>query len=197
MHTFRRLLAVGAATVTVAGVATGGAGASPGGAIYHGGAFTATSPVKHTFTFAGAYTFECSSPSATGTGGFAGVSLTVSLSGCKYLAFPATVTTSGPWDFPLVTNLGGGRYANRLSWPSGTTTTISVPIAGCTIVIPGGQIISHGVAGAVLVSENKTGGVEMTNHVTGIAFTASGCPFSSGVYGEYEGRFFLPGVAIY
>jgi hypothetical protein len=194
MPRFARIIAISTATLALAGATAGGAGAIG----YNGGPFTATAPSNHIFTISGFYDVECSSASATGNAsGSATLPLTMSFTGCDLLGFPATVTTSAPWDVMLVSAPGGSSYGNSLTWATGTTTTITIPIAACTVTIPGLQAFTHGAWLNSLTSENQTGGVEITSDLYGAVYTASGCPFPSGSDGQYTGTFFLPGVAIY
>lgn len=197
MPRLARITAIGTATLTLAGITAVGASAIG----YNGGAFTATAPGSHTFTLSGFYDIECSNVSATGNAtGSDTVSLTTSFAGCDLLGFPATVTVSPFWDFQLIKPPPppGMPYRTALIWTAGTTTTITIPIVGCSVVLAGPQLFSQGVGWNHLTSANETGGVEITTNLYGANYTASSsCPFVSGSDGQYTGTFFLPGVAIY
>lgn len=197
MHRFKRLVTIGTATLALAGISAGAAGAIG----YNGGPFAATSPGDHVFTLGGFYDIECPSVSATGNAtGSDTVSLTMSFTGCDFLGFPATVSASAPWSFQLIKPPpppGVPFYLTALTWTTGMTTTITIPIAGCSVVFAGAQIFSHGAWGNHLISETQTSGVEIVSTVDNAYYTASGCPFSSSTNGRYTGTFFLPGIAIY
>lgn len=72
-------------------------------------------------------------------------------------------------------------------------STCNVPIAGCQITVSGASqptLIATGAA------QNVTGGAQATFQVTGINYTAVGCPSASGSTGPYRsnGPISMPGV---
>lgn len=183
-----------AATIGALGLALG-AGSAAAYSVT-GGAYVGVAQAAHSGTVGGAYTFTCPGSTTTFTGvatGAATTNFTPSYGGvCTTFGLLTTVTQSGPWELTIT---GGGptTFVGRIDIPAGTSTTISVPSAGCTTVTAGPQAF----AGAVSVA-NVAGGIEVTGNVTGIAYSAFGCPFASGVSGQYRtnGYVFVPGVSV-
>jgi hypothetical protein len=178
----------------VAAMGLGLSAASASAYAISGGAYTGTATANHTFTVGGAYQIECTSATFSGTAtGAATTAFTPSYSGCTFFGFPATVTQSGVWSITANSGPVGGVYGGRVDIPAGTTTTIEVPIAGCTVTVTGAQ----GFAGAGSASNNGSG-VDLEASVTGIVYSASGCPFPSGTDGEYltNGPVTIPGISV-
>lgn len=189
MKRFGRITTAAAAVVALS--AAGGATSASAYSI-SGGAYTGVG-AHHTFSVGGgAYTFSCSSSSFPGTAtGADTTSFTPSYSGCTHLGFPLLVSQSGTWDLK-VTGSSGLVYSGALEIPAGTSTTMSIPLMGCTFVVAGPQTF---------------GGVSMINYATGvnlsaaassIAYTATGCPFGSGTDGTYNsnGDVVIPGITV-
>lgn len=172
-----------------------------------GGAYTGQATSTHSFTVAGAYTITCPSAQTTFSGtatGSATTNFTPSYGAgatvCSFFGLPASVTQSGTWG---ITVTGGpdasGWYTGSIHIPASSTTTINVPLAGCTVTVAGTQQFNHGANGNVGRARNITPtGVELEASVNGVAFTASGCPFASGTSGTYTtgGVVTIPGITI-
>lgn len=176
----RQLLAVAGATA-VLGLGVGAAGAQ-------------ASPFE--FSFGGAYTVSCD-VSFTGTNG-SPITLMPSFSTCNFMGLPATVTQSGLSQLTVVSPPSGGWYGSNYTIPSGTSMTITVPIAGCTISVPGAQTFANGTGGQVIRARNVTGGIEVGLYANSLIHSASTCPFSSGASGGMTTvtPAFVPGVTI-
>lgn len=169
-----------------------------------GGAYTGTATSAHTFTVGGgAYTISCANATFAGTAtGAATTAFTPSYSNCTFFGFPATVTQHGPWSMTVT---GGpnaaGEYTGKVEIPAGTSTTINVPLAGCTVVVSGYQDFPSTTGGSGTGSGtgvNSGGGVDLSASVGGVDYVATGCPFSSDNDGTYNtnGDVTIPGISI-
>lgn len=161
-----------------------------------GGSYVGQATSAHTFTVAGAFTITCPAASTTFTGtatGAASTSFTPAYGGpCTFFGLPANVTQSGQWTI-TATSGGPTTFGGDIHIPASSTTTIEVPSTGCTVTVTGTQNFS----GAGTAS-NIAGGVSLSANVTGIAYTASGCPFGSGTSGQYRtnGSVTIPGITV-
>lgn len=196
------------------GIATAGAIAViglgvgvPGASAYSisGGAYTATPTVDHSMTVAGAYTVTCPAAQTAFSGVATGADSTAftpsygSTGACNVFGYPVTILQSGTWIFKVTSGPdASGFYGAEVQIPFGTTTTISVPIAGCTTTTTGSQTFQNGIGGNVVRVRNTSSGAQIEASVNGIAYSASGCPFSSGSDGVYStvGVVDVPGVTI-
>lgn len=180
-----------AAAVTAA---TLGLGAAPASAYsISGGIYTGTANSSTTFKMAG-YTVECTfATTYSGTAsGSASTSFTPAFSGCGFVGFPATISQSGSWSLTINGSTGSSAYQGGFYIPWGSTTTITIPLAGCTVTIPGGQSFPNAVTAL-----NAMGGAAVQIVTSAwMSFTASsGCPFTSGSFGEINlGVITMPGV---
>lgn len=202
MTMFKKLATAG--TVALIGFGAGAAGASA--YAISGGAYTATATNDHTFTVGGAYTSSCPAAltmfSGTATGS-ASTGFTPFYGGtgdCESFGFATTNTQSGSWTFTVTSGPdGAGWYSGEVTIPFGTTTTLSIPIVGCTVTTTGPQTFQHGVNGNVFRVRNTTPtGLQVEATVNNIAYSGSGCPFSSGTDGAYStnGVVDVPGITI-
>lgn len=179
------------------------AGASAPAAAYSvaGGGYSGTATNDPTFTFADAYTVECPSEVSAYVGiatGSATTSFTASHGSgtwCNWLGFPASVFVAGT---QAITVNGGGpsAFTGSFSIPLGTTMTINMPVAGCTVTVTGSQYFIQGIDGNVISALNLTGGIAVAYRINGMDYTASGCPFPSGSDGSAEVTFVAPGPTI-
>lgn len=187
---------------TVAAIGCGVGAATASAYSISGGAYVGTATGNHTYTNGGVYTISCPSVDTSFSGTATGADITSFTpaygSSCSFFGMPVTVTQSGTWSLRVIGGPVGGWYVGEVQIPSGTSTTISQPLAGCTQVVSGAQTFTHGVGGNVIRLRNVTGGVELEASVNGIAYAASGCPFFSGVDGTYNtnGPVDVPGITI-
>jgi hypothetical protein len=133
------------------------------------------------FNLGGIYEVSCDA-SFTGTKG-AAVFLNATFSTCNFMGLPATVTQSGATQLLITSGPSGGWYSGNYTIPSGGMTTINVPLAGCTVTMPGPQTITHGTSGQGVRARNVTGGIEVDLQLNSLSGSASGCPFASGLVG--------------
>lgn len=193
MKMMQKLATAGA--VAAMGLGLGAASASAYS--ISGGAYVGTATAANTFTVAGAFTVTCPAATTTFTGtatGAASTNFTPSYGpGCTFFGLPATVTQSGQWTVTATSGSGAGPYGGTVSIPAGSTTTINVPATGCTVVVSGAQ--SFPGAGS---ASNVAGGVNLSATVSGITYTATGCPFASGATGQYRtnGAVSIPGITV-
>lgn len=199
MSMIKKMATAGA--VAVMGLGLGAASASA--YAISGGSYVGTASADHSFTVGGAYTIECPAGDTTFTGnanGTATTSFTPAYgSNCSFFGLPAQVTQSGTWSITVNAGPDGlGWYTGSIHIPSGSVTTIEVPLAGCTVTVTGTQSFAHGSGGNVGRAKNVTGGTQLEAAVNNIAYTASGCPFSSGSDGTYNtnGPVNIPGVTV-
>jgi hypothetical protein len=160
--------------------------------------YTSVDSSTHTFTVGGAYQITCDVASFTGDAtGAATTAFAPTYTNCTFFGFPASVTAHGPWSI-TVTGGSGSNFTGQVDIPSTSSVTISVPIAGCNVTVPGGQTFANGVGNNVGTADNVAGGVELTAIADGIVYNASGCPFSSGTDGIYDtgGVVEIPGIEI-
>lgn len=186
-----------AAAVAATALGLGAAGASA--YAVSGGSYTGTATGANTFTVGGAYTVSCSGTTISGTAtGSATTNFAPAYSGCTFFGFPASMVQSGFWSTTITTGPIFGRYGGDLTITISSVTTLSVPIAGCTVTVAGPQTFQDGVGGAVVQDTNVAGGVEFEAVLTNVAYTASGCPFPSGTDGEYRtnGPISIPGITV-
>lgn len=186
-----------AAAVAVTALGLGAAGASA--YAISGGAYTGTATGTNTFTVGGAYTVSCANTTISGSAtGSATTNFAPSYSGCSFFGLPATMVQSGFWSTTVTLGPILGRYRGDLTFTIFSTTTLSVPIAGCTVTVAGPQTFQDGVGGTIVEDTNVAGGVEFEAVLTNIAYTASGCPFPSGADGEYRtnGPISIPGITV-
>lgn len=197
-----------AGAVAVVGLGLGAASASAYSITSSGtgGAYTSDVSGTHEFTVGGgAYTIGCSSAQFTGTAtGGASTSFTPAYSGCTFFGFPAFVAQSGQWTI-TVTSDAAGTYYGDITIPASSTTTITVPIAGCTVTVTGHQVFENGNANGDIGEAVNWGsgggtntGIDLTAVANNIAYTASGCPFGSSSDGTYTtgGATRIPGVMV-
>lgn len=196
-----------ASVVAAAGLGVAAANASAVTGITGGPHYTGVATQTHTFTVAEFYTIECPAEDTTFTGDVDG-SVTTSFTpyyggedACSFFGFPATVEQDGEWDITLTSGPdGSGNYNGTIHIPSGTSTTISVPIVGCNVTVSGTQSFAHGSGGNIGQARNwgSGTGVDLEATVNGVSYTASGCPFSSGSDGAYStnGVVSIPGITI-
>jgi len=195
---FRGIATAGA--VAVVGLGVSAAGAS--GYSISGGSYVGTSTSNPSWTNGGAYTIDCPAADATLSGIATGADATVFTpaygSNCNFFGLPVTVAQSGTWSLRVVGGPSAGWYTGELTIPAGTSTTVSMPLAGCTQVVSGPQVIANGVGGNIVRFRNVTGGVQLEAAVNNIAYSASGCPFASGTDGTYNsnGSVDIPGITV-
>lgn len=186
----------------VAAVSLGLGAASAAAYSVSGGSYVGQATADHTFTVAGMYTITCPAAGITFTGtatGAASSSFTPHWgSNCNFFGLPASVTQSGQWTETVTSGPIGGVYGADFHIPSTATTTLEVPLAGCTVTITGTQSFSNGSGGTSTTTRNVAGGAEAGIRVEGLAYAASGCPFSSGTDGTYSsnGNISIPGITV-
>lgn len=206
MSMIKKMATAGAVAVMGLGLGAASASAYSITSAGSGGSYTSVSSSSHVFTVGGGvYSIGCSSAVFSGVAtGADNTSFTPAYSGCTFFGFPATVSQSGTWNIK-VTGDSGVTYFGEILIPSGTTTTINVPIAGCTVTVSGGgsgQLFQNGVNGnigeAVNYGSPPNTGIYLDAEVNGVVYTASGCPFSSGSDGTYTtgGSVDIPDVMV-
>jgi hypothetical protein len=205
MSIIKKMATAGA--VAVVGLGLGAASSSAAFSI-SGGAYVgapAAAASEHSFTVAGAYTITCPKSSTTFTGnatGAASTSFTPAYGSgtvCEFFGFPASVAQSGTWSV-TATGKTGSTYTGQIGIPSGSVTTINVPIASCTATVGGPQTFTHGSGGSTGTAVNVTGGVNLTavaNNVA-IASASGGCPFTTSDTAVYNtnGAVYIPGITV-
>lgn len=200
MNLIQKMATAGA--VAVMGLGLGAASASA--YAISGGAYTGTATNAHTFTVAGFYTITCPASGTTFSGTATGsdtTSFTPSYGAplsCTFFGLPASVTQSGQWQIKVTSGPVSGAYTGEVVIPSGTTTTIEVPAANCTVTVTGGTL-GQTFANAGTARNVTPTGVQLSASVSGIAYTASaGCPFTSGSTGVYNtnGNVDIPGITV-
>lgn len=160
--------------------------------------YTSVDSSSHTFTVGGAYQITCDVASFTGNAtGAATTAFAPTYTNCNFFGFPAFVTAHGDWSITVLAG-SGSSFTGKVEIPSTSSVTISVPIAGCNVTVPGGQTFVDGVGSNVGQANNVAGGVELTAVADGIVYNASGCPFSSGSDGIYDtgGVVEIPGIEV-
>lgn len=190
-----------AGAVAMIGLGVGAAGASAYS--ISGGSYVGTLTTNPTWTIGGAYTIDCPAADVTFSGDATGADTTSFTPAygvnCNYWGLPANVAQSGTWSLRVI---GGpdvaGWYVGEVAIPAGSSTTISIPLAGCTQTVSGPQTYTHGAGGNVIRFRNVTGGVQLEASVNTIAYSASGCPFPSGTDGTYNsnGAVDIPGITV-
>lgn len=199
-----------AGAVAVMGLGLGAASASAAYSI-SGGSYVgapAAAASEHSFTVAGAYTITCPKPDTTFTGSATGSDTSAftpyygANNGtgevCEFFGFPSKVVQSGQWQVKVTGN-SGSTYTGQVIIPSGTTTTISVPIAGCTASVAGPQTFTNGSGGSVGTATNSGGGVNLTAVANNVAIaSAVGCPFTTADTAVYNtnGAVRIPGITV-
>lgn len=188
MKTFKRLLAVTASAAAICGAGAAGASAYA----ISGGSYIGTNTGPVSFSLDGAYTFDCDTVTYSGNAtGAASTSFVPAFDDCTFFGLPATASQSGAWSTTVTSGPIGGSYTGSLSIPSSSTTTLSVPLAGCTVTIDTPQAF----AGSTTFTNTIPGvGIQIT--VAPFSYTAVGCPFSSGTHGHYSALIDLPGVTV-
>jgi hypothetical protein len=191
MNLTTKLAAAGA--VAVMGLGLGAAGASAYS--ISGGHYTATTTTDHAFSIGGAYTYTCPASLTTSTGDADGSDETWftpyygGVGDCEFFGLPVTVSQYGQWGLKVAAGPDVlGIYRGEVAIPAGSSTVISMPIAGCTFTVSGPQSFSHATAGNIFEMKDVAGGMELVARIGGIAYVASGCPFSSGSDGVYDTR---------
>jgi hypothetical protein len=206
---------VTAGAVAAIGLGLGAASASAysidgiGGNPYNYTGAPALPSSDHSLTIGGAYTITCPKADTAFTGTATGAAQTSftpywgAANGtgevCEFYGFPAKVTQSGMWNL-TVTGNSGSTYTGQITIPSGSVTTIDIPITGCTYTVGGPQAFTHGSGGTILTAVNATGGVNLTAVVNNVAFasTAPSCPFTTADRAIYNsnGPISFPGIRI-
>lgn len=192
MHRAKTLITTAAVVAAVLGASVTSASAySIAGGTYTG---TATSRVR--FDFAYAYQVECRTTSVSGyANGSSSTEFTPEFSDCTFFGLPATVSQSGSWFANVLAGpTSGGWYYADFYIPASTTTTVNVPLAGCTVTISGSQWWV-----APVNYRNVTPlGIEMDFYIGLAAYTASGCPFGNGTDASIStsGRIDIPGITV-
>ena len=179
MKPFSKMVAFAAVTT----LAVGGGATVASAYSVSGGSYSGTATGAHAFTVGGgAYTFSCSTHSIAGSASGADTtSFTPAYSGCSFFGFPLLVNQSGAWNLKVIGN-SGSTFNGELEIPGGTSTSMSIPIMGCTFTVAGPQTFT-----GVTMSNWASGtGVNLRASISGIAYTAAGCPFSSGTDGTYS-----------
>lgn len=199
MSTIKKTATAGA----VATMAFGLGAASASAYAVSGGSYVGTATSNHTFTVGGAYTLDCPAVDITFTGtatGSATTSFTPAFgANCSFFGLPAQVTQSGQWSETVTGGPVSGWYTGDLHIPSSSTTTIEIPLAGCTVTITGTQNFQNGTGGNITRTRNVSPtGVQAEIHLVNLAYTASGCPFSSASDGTYSsnGLIDFPGITV-
>lgn len=198
MTMFKKLATAGAVAVIGLGVSVASASAYA----ISGGSYVGTAASNHTYTNAGAYTIDCPAGDTTFSGTATGSDTTIFTpaygSNCNFFGLQALVTQSGTWSLRVTGGPSAGWYTGELTIPSGTSTSINIPLMGCTQVVSGAQTFTHGVGGDVIRFRNVTAGVQLEASVNNIAYTASGCPIFSGTDGTYStnGPVDIPGITV-
>lgn len=188
MTTFKRLLVAAAGAAAICGVGAAGASAFA----ISGGPYIGTNTGPVSFTFDSAYSFDCDTVTYDGNAtGAASTSFTPAFDDCSFFGLPATASQSGTWSAAVTSGPSGGSYTGSLSIPNSSTTTLSVPLTGCTVTIDGPQSF-----GGSTTFTNTIPGVGIQITVAPISYTAVGCPFSSGSHGHYAAIIDLPGVTV-
>lgn len=167
--------------------------------------YSGTAGAAHTYTTGEFFQLECPTKDTTFTGIADGAAMTVftpSYGGeeaCSFLGYPATVEQTGTWELTVNAGPNGtAEYNGDITIPAGTSTTVTVPILGCSWTVSGPQTFAHGVNGNNLRADDYGGGVFLEAAVYGISYVAAGCPFLSGNDGQYRtnGVVTIPGIAI-
>lgn len=194
---------VGCGLVVSAGLLLGAS--APGVSAYSvsGGTYTGTATDDPTFTVGGFYEITCPMAWTTFAGTATGWPVTYfrpyygGIGDCDFFGFPADVTQDGSWGLTVSAGpTGSGIYTGSLHLPAATTTTIEIPIVGCTVTITGTQHLAHGSGWNAVTAFNVWGGIAVAYGVDGVAYSASGCPFSSGSDGSVSATFVAPGPTI-
>ncbi|MBF6620462.1 MAG: hypothetical protein ITG02_09565 [Patulibacter sp.] len=214
MSIIKKIATAGAVAIMGLGVSAASASAYSidgiSGNPYH---YTGIATSSHSFTVGGAYTISCPANNTTFTGVADGSDTTAftpyfgadenSPNGtgyvCEFFGLPARVEQDGPWSITVDNGPDiDGWYTGEVEIPAGTSTTISVTLAGCSVRVDGQQTFAHGVNGNVARAKNVSGGVELEAEVNGIAYTQTGCPFPDGNDGQYRtnGVVDIPGIEI-
>lgn len=203
MHLIGRAAAVGAVVAAAVGLGASSASAyAISGISTNPSSYTSASSSTHKFHVGGGmYSVDCSAVSYGGTASGAYFTVfTPSFTGCTFLGFPATVTQSGTWSVGVTGDDGSGTYTGDFFIHLLSTTTINVPLVGCTMTVTGGQLFDNGVNGDVVTVQNygSPNGVLMRVLAHGLVYTASGCPLSGGADGTYTtgGNVNIPGVMV-
>lgn len=189
-----------------AAVAAVGVGASASAAsaitITGGPAFTGTWNTSPSMTLGGAYTMNCD-------GGFSGTvigSTTMAIQPeyeCSVSGLAATFEAPGGLELEVTSSTpSAGIFGYKVTVPSGTAITVSVPLAGCTLTVAGPQTLGSGLVASVgrmwNVLSAGVPAIELDAAVGNISYTASGCPVSAGNDGTFDsnGSATLPGLQI-
>lgn len=190
MRTIKKtMLSVVAGFALSCGVATAGASAYS----ISGGAYTGTNSSLMTFSFdSGAYTFTCATATFSGNAtGAASTAMTPAFSNCFFFGFAATVSQSGAWPVTIDYGPVGDDYVGSVDIPTAVTTTLDVPVLGCTVTFDGMQSFP----GSTTLTDTSVG-VDAEIDITGLWYSTSGCPFSSGSSGTLGGTLSVPGIAL-
>ncbi|MBF6620461.1 MAG: hypothetical protein ITG02_09560 [Patulibacter sp.] len=214
MSLIKKLAMAGAVAIMGLGVGATSASAASidgiSGNPYH---YTGFATNDHSFSMGGAYTITCPANFTTFSGVADGTATTdvapyyggneASPNGtgyvCEFFGLPVRVQQHGSWSASVT---GGpdlaGWYTGQIHIPSGSSTTIEIPIMGCSYRVAGPQTFAHGVNGNIARARNVSGGVELEALVNGIAYTQTGCPFPDGNDGGYStnGVVDIPGIEI-
>lgn len=188
---FGKLALAGALAATGMAVCASGAVAFS----LSGGAYGATATSANTATVGGgAYAMSCSTATFAGEATGAATTKFVAIhDGCSFFGYPATVTQSGDWEFTVTSTDGAGTYYGRLDIPAGASSTTSIPLAGCTVTVTGPQSVSG------ILSSNYIGGLNVSAYMSGMSYTAFGCPFGSGSdlsYSTGVNPITVPGITV-
>ena len=189
-----------AGAVAAMGLGLGAASASA--YAVSGGSYTGAATGNHSFTIAGAYTFTCPAVGVRFAGTATGSATTSFAPGfgvnCSFFGLPAQSTQVGPWSITVTSGPdGAGWYGADLHIPTGSSITLEVPLAGCTVAIAGTQGFANGVGSNVVRAKNTTPtGVQLEIAIENIAFSATGCPFSSAIGGTFTGTVDIPGITV-
>lgn len=193
MRRARTLITAGAVAA-----ATLGAGATSASAWYSisGGSYTGTATSDIRFDFARGYQIDCQDVTISGYAtGSSSTDFTPTFSNCDFFGLPATVTQSGTWSSNVVAGpTGGGWYYADFYIPTGTTTTVDIPLIGCTAAITGPQWSI-----APINYRSTMWGAEMDFHISLMTYSATNCPFSDGTDASVSttwGRIEIPGIVI-
>jgi len=192
MSMIKKMATAGAVAVMGLGLSAASASAYA----ISGGSYVGTATNDHSFTVGGAYTITCPKADTTFTGtatGAASSNFTPAYGlNCNFFGLPAQVTQSGTWAITVTSGPTSGFYGGDIHIASTSTTTIEVPLAGCTVTVTGTQLLQNGVGGNVIRARNVTPtGIQLEANVNNIAYTASGCPFSSASDGTYNTNGFV------
>lgn len=196
-----KILSKIAVTAAVAMAAVGGGAAAASAYSISGGTFSGVAASGYTFSLGGgAYTISCPTTSISGSAtGTDTMTVTPAIDGCTFFGFPFSVTQTGAWNVTVTGNVGG-TYTGELEIPAGVTTTTSSPFMGCTIVLAGPQTFRGSVNSNIVQLDNwgSGTGADLTLLANGFAYTATGCPFSSGADGNFDfaGPISIPGITV-